>query len=243
MTPLKLNRVFENLSEFEVELRRDILIGEYIDQELLPSLNELHAITTLSKYALEKCLDQLVVEGLLVKRRAESYRIHRPQRLNHIFESLSSIQNNIEAAGLKASVEVINHEVLDFDPILHLGFTPTTKVLKIEKRYRANDKITLYQICYYPLDLFEALDQKDISHQPIYLIMNRDYGVTLKGATKHLDAIHLTAEKQQLLMTKEVIGSRIYGSIYDQFHHIIEIFDNYAPADLVMYESEKSLNV
>lgn len=227
--------------EFEKVLRESILLGMFLNGEYLPSIEELSGMYKLSKYALLNCLNHLESEGLLIKKRKQGYAVHRTQHLNHVFESLSSVQNIIESSGFKSSFQVISLDVVPFQPHLHGAFSKESEVLKIEKIYRANERIVLNQVCYYPLDKFPGLESEAITYQPIYEILALKYGLRIKGIHKHLDAIRLTPENQSMLNTENSIGSRIYGNAYDEEDEVFEIFDNISSSDLVIFESTKIL--
>lgn len=227
--------------EFEKVLRESILLGLYMNGEYLPSIEELSGLYTLSKYAIQNCLDHLESEGLLIKKRKKGYYVQRTQHLNHVFESLSSVQNIIEAAGFISSFQVTTSEVVPFQSDLHGAFSQASKVLKLEKLYRANDRVVLNQVCYYPLSKFPNLEFENITNQPIYEVLMMKYGLKIKGARKHLDALRLTRDEQAKLETVNAIGSRIYGYVYDESNEVFEIFDNISSSELVLFESTKIL--
>lgn len=163
---------------------------EFALNQLIPSERELMDQFGVSRITVRKAIDDLVNEGYLYRVQGKGTYVKSDDYKQDLF-SITGCTEDIERMGMVASRKVIEQVVMTADKVRQrrLGLSENDEVLKIVRVYYADTEPLNYTITYLPLKLFPNLDKHDFQKESIYDVIENEYDVKIKKATRTLEAV------------------------------------------------------
>ncbi|MBD1427349.1 GntR family transcriptional regulator [Sphingobacterium arenae] len=224
----------------ETYLRQLIEKEEYKAGKLLPTEVELAKMLNISRNTLRQAINKLVYEGLLLRKRGHGTRVVRKGIVGGVKNWLSFSQE----------MKMLGIEVKNFE--LHIRYTdaPTeisnffmleekdnNKCLLME-RVRGNTSYPfVYFISYFNPDI--PLSSDENFRRPLYEILEKDFGVTVKTSKEEVYARlagDLVAQKLEIKATDPILVRKRF--VYDDKGRPIEYNIGYYRADSFTYTIE-----
>ena len=166
------------------DVRKKILEGFYKPNEQLPFERDFCEYYNVSKMTVKKALDILVAEGLIYKRRgAGTFVMDLP------VEKMEKMLMDIQMMGTTAFYpdKTITSRVMDFSVVKatpeiadKLKIKETSFVYKINRVRFVNDKPTVIEETYMPIDLITGLRLEQVEHS-IYDYIENDLGLKIQS--------------------------------------------------------------
>ena len=171
-------------------LRQQIEIGELKSGEAIPTEMELVQAYEVSRVTTRKALQLLVNDGVIVRRPGKGTFVH----LEKIEEDQTLLQGFAEQMAARHPEQRM--EILGFERILAtqtlaltLGLEPGAPVLRIRRRHVIRQQPVAYAVIYLSWTLGQHLTEEAVSTTPIYTLLARTAGTTIKRATQRVGAI------------------------------------------------------
>ncbi|UVW28699.1 GntR family transcriptional regulator [Massilia sp. H6] len=135
------------------KLAQDVRDGRYQAEQALPSERTLSERLDVSRVTARKAIDQLVDQGLVVRRRGSGNYI--APRIEQPLSDLSSFSEQLQQRGYKPGSHWLRREVLlaDADQQRWLGLLPDTRVARLERLRLADDVVMAYEISVIPASM------------------------------------------------------------------------------------------
>ena len=132
------------------KLSDDVRNGRYQVDQALPSERLLSELLDVSRVTARKAIDQLVEQGLVVRRRGSGNYI--APRIEQPLSNLSSFSEQLQQRGYRPGSRWLKREVViaSTDEQLSLGLSPNTKVARLERLRLADDVVMAYEISVLP---------------------------------------------------------------------------------------------
>ncbi|MBQ5938725.1 GntR family transcriptional regulator [Massilia sp. AB1] len=132
------------------KLAQDVRDGRYQADQALPSERTLSELLDVSRVTARKAIDQLVDQGLVVRRRGSGNYI--APRIEQPLSNLSSFSEQLQQRGYRPGSHWLRREVLpaDADEQLSLGLSPGTRVARLERLRLADDLPMAYEVSVIP---------------------------------------------------------------------------------------------
>jgi GntR family transcriptional regulator len=132
------------------KLTRDVREGRYQVDQALPSERALSEQLDVSRVTARKAIDQLVEQGLVVRRRGSGNYI--APRIEQPLSNLSSFSEQLQQRGYTPSSHWLRREVVlaDADEQLALGLSPNTRVARLERLRLADEVVMAYEVSVIP---------------------------------------------------------------------------------------------
>jgi len=132
------------------KLGDDVRNGRYQVDQALPSERTLSELLDVSRVTARKAIDQLVEQGLVVRRRGSGNYI--APRIEQTLSKLSSFSEQLQQRGYRAGSRWLRREVViaSSDEQLSLGLAQNTKVARLERLRLADDVVMAYEVSVLP---------------------------------------------------------------------------------------------
>jgi GntR family transcriptional regulator len=132
------------------KLIKDVRDGLYQVDQALPSERVLSERLDVSRVTARKAIDQLVEQGLVVRKRGSGNYI--APRIEQPLSNLSSFSEQLEQRGYTPNSQWLRREIVraDADEQLALGLSPATRVARLERLRLADDVVMAYEVSVIP---------------------------------------------------------------------------------------------
>jgi GntR family transcriptional regulator len=132
------------------KLTQDVRDGRYRAEQALPSERMLSEQLDVSRVTARKAIDQLVEQGLVVRKRGSGNYI--APRIEQPLSNLSSFSEQLQQRGYTPGSHWLRREVViaDADQQLSLALSPNTRVARLERLRLADDVVMAYEVSVIP---------------------------------------------------------------------------------------------
>ena len=187
---------YEEIAE---DIRNGIISGKYNPNEQLPLEKEMCEHYGVSRITIKKAVDELVVQGLVIKRRGSGTFVKalddsdvQELSLAKQFEGFSETNKD-----KKVSSEIIQFEVVHptEEIATKLKITSDDFVYYIVRARFADGEPYVIEYTYMPIGLIPGI-KKDVLSKSIYSYIEKDLGLKIKSAHRIIRAI-LPSELEQ----------------------------------------------
>jgi GntR family transcriptional regulator len=185
-------------------IKHEIQNGILKPGDLLPSEMQLCSCYDLSRSTVRQALNQLVEEGLVIRRRGKGSYV-ASKKLNRNLNHLYNFTEDILELGLKPSSKVLEHtiEQASEDIIAQLNLPAgKTNVFKLIRLRLVDQEPLLLETTYIPLYLCPNIIHENFSNTSLYAILKTRYNLNLYKAVETYEAVTLNMKTSQLLRCK-----------------------------------------
>jgi GntR family transcriptional regulator len=132
------------------KLIKDVRDGLYQVDQALPSERVLSERLDVSRVTARKAIDQLVEQGLVVRKRGSGNYI--APRIEQPLSNLSSFSEQLEQRGYTPNSQWLRREIVraDADEQLALGLSPASRVARLERLRLADEVVMAYEVSVIP---------------------------------------------------------------------------------------------
>ena len=132
------------------KLAQDVRDGRYQADQALPSERMLSEQLDVSRVTARKAIDQLVDQGLVVRRRGSGNYI--APRIEQPLSTLSSFSEQLQQRGYTPRSQWLRRDTMlaDADEQLSLGLSPGARVARLERLRFADDIVMAYEVSVIP---------------------------------------------------------------------------------------------
>ncbi|AKJ31623.1 GntR family transcriptional regulator [Caldimonas brevitalea] len=176
-------------------LSQAIRDGRYQVDEALPSERTLSESLNVSRVTARKAIDQLVEQGLIVRRRGSGNYI--APRLEQPLSRLTSFSEELHQRGYTPSSRWLERGITASVPEeqLSLGLSPGTRVARLERLRLADDVVMAYEVSVIPQS---ALPDPEAVEGSLYEYLARSGHAPVR-ALQHIRALNAHAKLADLL--------------------------------------------
>ncbi len=171
------------------KLSQDVRDGRYQVDQALPSERTLSEQLDVSRVTARKAIDQLVDQGLVVRRRGSGNYV--APRIEQPLSNLSSFSEQLQQRGYRPSSQWLKRMlvVAGADEQLSLGLSPDARVARLERLRLADDIVMAYEVSVIPAKLLPAPDEVGAS---LYAHLNKTGHMPVR-ALQHIRAMNADA--------------------------------------------------
>ena len=181
------------------KLAQDVRDGRYQADQALPSERTLSEQLDVSRVTARKAIDQLVGQGLVVRRRGSGNYI--APRIEQPLSNLSSFSEQLQQRGFTARSRWLRRAILlaDAEEQLALGLSPGSRVARLERLRLADAMVMAYEVSVIPASVLPQPASVDAS---LYAHLERS-GHQPVRALQHIRAMNADADLAQRLEVPE----------------------------------------
>ena len=132
------------------KLSDDVRNGRYQVDQALPSERTLSELLNVSRVTARKAIDQLVEQGLVVRRRGSGNYI--APRIEQPLSNLTSFSEQLQQRGYKPGSRWLKRAIVSAsaDEQMSLALSPNSKVARLERLRLADDVVMAYEVSVLP---------------------------------------------------------------------------------------------
>jgi GntR family transcriptional regulator len=132
------------------KLTQDVRDGRYRAEQALPSERTLSEQLDVSRVTARKAIDQLVDQGLVVRKRGSGNYI--APKIEQPLSNLSSFSEQLQERGYKPGSQWLRREVVlaDADQQLSLALSANSRVARLERLRLADEVVMAYEVSVIP---------------------------------------------------------------------------------------------
>ena len=181
------------------KLTKDVQDGRYQVDQALPSERLLSEQLDVSRVTARKAIDQLVEQGLVVRRRGSGNYV--APRIEQPLSNLSSFSEQLQQRGYKPGSQWLSRSlvVAGAEEQLSLGLSPNARVARLERLRLADDVVMAYEVSVIPASV---LPKPDAVGNSLYEHLNKSGNMPVR-ALQHIRAMNAGEELAERLGVPE----------------------------------------
>ena len=181
-------------------IREQIASGALLENDKLPSENQLGERFGVSRITIRRALQTLENEGLISRRQGLGSFV-ADHRLHHGLDHLSDFVEDMHAAGLKPESIVLEEGPEKAGPKVAkaLGLEEDTSVYRIDRLRKGNGETLAYDRTWIPMFYAHLLLQKDLEATTIYRVLEEEHGICVSKGAFRIEAINAPNDVAQHL--------------------------------------------
>jgi GntR family transcriptional regulator len=181
-------------------IRDQIATGALLENDQLPSENQLGKQFDVSRITIRRALQTLESEGLIYRRQGLGSFV-ADNRLHQGLEHLSDFVEDMEAAGLEPESIVLEEgtEAAGSRVAVALGIEEGTTVYRIDRLRKGNGETLAYDRTWMPMFYAHLLQQKDLESTTIYQVLEDEHGICVCKGAFRIEAINAPNDVAQHL--------------------------------------------
>lgn len=181
-------------------IRDQIDTGAFLENDQLPSENQLGKQFDVSRITVRRALQTLESDGLIYRRQGLGSFV-ADNRLHQGLEHLSDFVEDMEAAGLKPESIVLEEGTEAAGPrvAIALGIEEGTTVYRIDRLRKGNGETLAYDRTWMPMFYAHLLQQKDLESTTIYQVLEDEHGICVCRGAFRIEAINAPNDVAQHL--------------------------------------------
>lgn len=172
------------------------LIEENIlrEGEQITSENELCREFDVSRTVVRQAINELVNEGLLVRRKGKGTFVARPKIIGSLMQNLCGFYKDMVVKDLNITTKVLEFSVIESGKKAShkLGLEPSDLVFKLIRLRFVNNEPIVYVTSYIPYYLCPDLIREDLAKQSLYAVLEEKYGLEIVSSRRTIEAIAAT---------------------------------------------------
>lgn len=181
------------------KLSDDVRNGRYQVDQALPSERTLSELLNVSRVTARKAIDQLVDQGLVVRRRGSGNYI--APRIEQPLSNLTSFSEQLQQRGYTPKSRWLKRAIVtaSADEQMSLALSPSSKVARLERLRMADDVVMAYEVSVLPQHI---VPKPETIGDSLYAFLEST-GKAPARALQHIRAMNAPAELAQQLEVPE----------------------------------------
>lgn len=167
----------------------------------LPSEIALAKAFGVSRIVVRQAFQEMVQEGLLVRRQGLGTFIALPKVQEGLVQRLTGFYEDMQTRGLRVQTRVTFLEVVSVgEPVAsYLQMALGEPVYKLGRLRFVEGEPILHVVSYLPYSLCPDLSQKDLEQSSLYRILEEQYGLRIARGRRSIEATSATLQEARLL--------------------------------------------
>lgn len=186
--------------QLEEIVKHEITGRQYKVGDIIPNETELQNKYKVSRSTVRKAIEDLTLEGLLVKKQGRGTFICTPKVTQNL-NLITSFGETLLAMGYSPKTKVIKMAEIKAPPKVAeaFGLEPGTKVKYIYRIYLANDEPIAIMINYLAPSVAPDISIDDLSKHSLYQVLENKYGIVLDSAIEVIEARNASESEAKAL--------------------------------------------
>lgn len=172
-------------------LQTEILDGNYVAGEKLPSEKRLGEYFKASRVTIRHALQALENEGLIYKRQGVGTFVNE-KTIDSNLVRLTDFSEDMRNAGLSSSSRLISLKKVSPQKELNelLSLPPDKHLIRADRVRLANGKPVAFDITWLPPGYGQLLFDEDLTNNTIYNIIEEKYGIHIRAGSYRITAVN-----------------------------------------------------
>lgn len=226
--------------QLEEILRTNIVRGRWKPDTPIPSENVLCRRYGVSRGTVRQAIGRLVAGGLLERRQGRGTFVARPKITRSLLR-FYSFGRWVRTEGLESSTKVLAARIVPAtEGIAHrLRLRPADRVYALKRLRLLEGEPVMLETSWLPVEAFPGLLDQDLSHPPLYDIIEQRYGLLIARAEESLEPTTVSKGEARLLKVQRGLPAfLIRRTTYAGGDRPIEYRESVVRGDRFRYHTE-----
>lgn len=185
-------------------LKANIMTGEWVPGDRIPSENELRNAYQISRNTVKKALDDMVQEGLLKRIQGKGTFVAKP-KLEQSLTGFYSFSKVIKQQGMEPKDVVISIEEIEADTNIanQLKIDLNEPVTALRRLRCADEEPIILETSYIPKKIVSEIPHDMLKKYSLYDFMEKEAGVVVVSAKEIFEPVLVRDYESQYLGVKE----------------------------------------
>ena len=186
-------------------IRAKMRSGVWKVNDQLPSEAELCDAFAVSRTVIRQALQDLIHEGLIVRRKGKGSFVAAKKISEHLVQKLTGFYQDMVDQGFQPVTQVLSQAVVPADQTIahHLAVPPGTSVIEIVRLRSVQESPIVAVTTYLPYQLVPNLLDDDLSNQSLYALLERNYNIQIVHGRRSIQAVPADSTLATLLDVHE----------------------------------------
>lgn len=186
-------------------LREHIEHGDWQPGDQLPGEPELCRLFDVSRTVIRQALREMEYEGSIVRERGKGTFVAEPKISESLVQKLTGFYQDMVDRGHTPVSQVLEQHVVPASSKVaaHLNLEPGTSVIEIERLRFVQDEPIVLVTTYLPYALCPDVAHADLSHQSLYVFLEKQCGLVIARGHRRLEAVPANEYEARLLQVKK----------------------------------------
>lgn len=214
--------------QYAEKFRQMILNNEYKVGDKFPVEMELAKKYGVARITIRTAINELVEEGLLVRKRAKGTFVTEP-KIEREFVNVASFTERMQSRGIKASAKChsINKIKADAKLSKRLQIEEGEEVVEIVRIRLTDGKPVALERSYLPSYLFPGIENEDLENNSLYRLLESKYSIRPGHSSKTLELTRATLKEAQLLNTTASASLfLLLGIVFSEENQVMEYVES-----------------
>src|SRR6266581_2836760 len=193
--------------------------------QLIPSELELCQMYSVSRTTVRKALDHLTQEGLLYRIQGKGTFVSPPKLRERFVHQAAGIYEDMASRGVTIRTKVLEQTVIPASKLVapELQLVVGSPVIKLVRLRFVGDEPLLVSTTFLPYRSFPGLENEDLTHVSLYVVLREKYGTRIGKGTRLVEAVPCSDGEAELLHTTPGAPLLVLtGTMYDTEGHLVE---------------------
>ncbi len=202
--------------------------GAWKSGDQLPSEPDLCEIFAVSRTVVRQALQELEHSGIIRREKGRGTFVAKPKINESLAQNLTGFYQDMTGQGLVPVSQVLKQaQTMPSAKIAGLlGLSVEMPVVEIERLRFIGDEPLVLVTTWLPQRLVPGLEHVDFTHQSLYAVLERDYGLVIARGRRTVEAVGASARAAELLqvsigtplMQLDSVGFLEDGTPVETFH-------------------------
>lgn len=182
-------------------IKNDIEERKLVPGDLILSESKYCEMFGISRMTVRQALNQLEVEGIIVRERGKGSFVAIP-RIEQ--EGLMSFTQMVKSKGMEPSTEIIEFEKIIDDKISNILKVQNEEIYVIERVRKADDFPVAVETIYIPVKFVPKLESRNLKGS-FYEILKEQYNIEIKSSNTSFSAVTCDKKLKNMLQLDSII--------------------------------------
>lgn len=185
-------------------LHGQLASGQFEPDQQIPSEADLCQSFQVSRTVVRHCLDDLVNEGLLYRRKGKGTFVVKPKIREGLFQKLTGFYQDMRSRGFEPETEVLEQKRIRAQQAIaeQLGVEPGERLIRLVRLRSIQREPIVIVTTYLPESLCPGLLNEDLSRGSLYSLLEDKYHLEIARGRRTVEAVSATAQDAKLLGIK-----------------------------------------
>lgn len=222
------------------EILNKIRTNEYKTGDKIPTEHELCRLFDVSRTTIRTALNQLTVEGYLVRHQGRGTFVADQKVKQTLTQTAKRYKDQVAVQGKEAEIKVVSLQVIPAAEWLEheLQVPANAPIQRIERVRFANGEPTQYEIAYIPWDVAPGIT-KDHAETSLYESLENDFDIHITQTTEKVEIILADEKLTEYLYIEKDAPCFYIETIAENGHGRIEFSKSYFRGDKTSFLIER----
>jgi len=217
------------------KIQRMIMEGKIKPGDKLPSEEELCRIFDVSRTTIRNALNQMVIEGILIRKKGKGTFVAKPKLDLTFANKFIGFGEDLLKRGMKLEDIVLSKRTISVPEQIaeKIRIRTGDRVFYLKRLRKVEENPILIVTSYIPYELCPGIEKVDFSKELLYPTLRKKYGITISCVKRTFEPIILGESEAKLLEVQPYIPAFLVKSVnFNEENRPVEYYEALIRGDM-----------